>query len=448
MEKKLQRNESGQILILLSVGLVILLGFVALSLDGGATFLDRRSAQSAADAAALAGAYELANDPWNTTTLTTRITNAASARAHDNHYGTLDGKTVTVYYPPDAATINFVAGDTNVNNYVRVTITSTVSTSFLQFIYSSPIRNTVQAVAHTVPPVRGNPFAGSGIVALDPTGCGAFYTSGSAKAYLLEGGIFVNSDSPNCAADGGGSSNIFTPSMTIVGGISGTLAGNISSSNPIDQNDASAKMAYPPDIGIQPVPTCSTNSVKGASITVKGVTYNRYSPGKMNGFPNGNVYFDPGIFCITINGGGGTSNINNNQHFYNDPNDPTRVLLVVTGSDPCNVSINGGATLQLKGYNVDPWKGLLFYFDPRDFSKAAPTGEGPLALNGTQDSYINGTVYAPTCNIKMNGTGGNFYQGQVIGYDITLLGGAQIDMLFIDADNWKEQGPAKIDLNQ
>ena len=62
-------SESGQILILLAVGIVALLGFTALAIDGGAVFFDRRSAQNAADAAALAGAYELANDPWDTGTL-------------------------------------------------------------------------------------------------------------------------------------------------------------------------------------------------------------------------------------------------------------------------------------------------------------------------------------------------------------------------------------------
>jgi Flp pilus assembly protein TadG len=451
MRAQKSRSESGQILILLAVGFVVLMAFVALALDGGAIYFDRRSAQNAADAAALAGAYQLARDPWDTDTLAARITADSSARVHDNHYGTVDGKTFNVYYPPDSGTIHFVAGDTDVNHYVRVTITSTVNTSFVHLIFPGPIKNTVEAVAHVILPTRGNPFNGSGLVALAPHDCGRLTVGGNVTANLIGGGIFVNSDNASCAADGGsGASFIYSPGMTVVGGISSKLQGSnlIINPGPINSPDPAAAMAYPPDIGIPPVPTCSNAAKKLGTKTVAsipGVTFNEWSEGSMAGFPNGNIYFDPGIFCITINKGGGAGSINNGQYLYNDPNDPTRILLVITGTDPCNLSINGNATLQLKGYGVKPLDGLLFYFDPRTFSK---TAEGPLTFNGTSQSYIKGTVYAPTCSIKLNGTGGNFYQGQVIGYEVTMTGTAGINMLYVTGDNLEVQRPAKIDLNQ
>ena len=166
----------------------------------------------------------------------------------------------------------------------------------------------------------------------------------------------------------------------------------------------------------------------------------------MNGFPNGNLYFQSGIFCITINKTGNSGSINNNQHLTNAPGG---ALLVLTGTAPCNVTVNGGATLKLSGYTAEPYKGLLIYVDPRTWSPATTgDGEGPMIFNGTQDSFIKGTVYAPTCTVKMNGTGGNFYQGQMIGYDVTMLGGAAINMIFVEDDNFEAQNAAKVDLNQ
>jgi len=50
----LKLKERGQIVILLAVVLIILLGFTALAIDGSMIYSDRRYAQNAADAAALA----------------------------------------------------------------------------------------------------------------------------------------------------------------------------------------------------------------------------------------------------------------------------------------------------------------------------------------------------------------------------------------------------------
>ena len=111
--------------------------------------------------------------------------------------------------------------------------------------------------------------------------------------------------------------------------------------------------------------------------------------------------------------------------------------------------VNGGATLKLSYYTEEAYKGLLMYVNPNNWSPlTSGTGEGPLIFNGTSNSYIKGTIYAPTCSVKMNGTGGNFYQGQMIGYDITMLGGAAINMLYVEDDNYEAQEPAKVDLNQ
>jgi Flp pilus assembly protein TadG len=53
------KNERGQSLVLVALMLFVFIGMMALAIDGGFTYVSRRSAQNAADAGALAGAREL-----------------------------------------------------------------------------------------------------------------------------------------------------------------------------------------------------------------------------------------------------------------------------------------------------------------------------------------------------------------------------------------------------
>ncbi len=60
--KKCIKNEEGQVLILFALLLAVLTGFAALAIDVGSMTLTKTKLQTAADAAALAGANELPND--------------------------------------------------------------------------------------------------------------------------------------------------------------------------------------------------------------------------------------------------------------------------------------------------------------------------------------------------------------------------------------------------
>ena len=181
-------SEKGQALIILAGALIALMAFTALAIDGGMLLYDRRSAQNAADAAAMAGAYSVAlnyrnggDNPNNA--FITAVQSAATNQAGNNGYGTANGKTVTVSYPTTSSEgINYLATDTQSdggctydancdNHYVKVVITSPVSTTFLHFIYPGAAANTVTAVAHIFPPSKMPLFGGSALVALAPNGC-------------------------------------------------------------------------------------------------------------------------------------------------------------------------------------------------------------------------------------------------------------------------------------
>ena len=63
MHKFAKRKQRGQILIIIVIAMVGIVGIAGLVIDGGSTYLDRRSAQNAADSAALAGAIIRVNSP-------------------------------------------------------------------------------------------------------------------------------------------------------------------------------------------------------------------------------------------------------------------------------------------------------------------------------------------------------------------------------------------------
>jgi len=101
-----KKSEKGQALILIALAIVGLVGLTALAVDGGVAYSDRRQAQNAADAAALAAAREMARGGS-----TTSITDVALSLAAMNGYS--GGKAfVSVNSPPS----NFIDSNGDGNN--------------------------------------------------------------------------------------------------------------------------------------------------------------------------------------------------------------------------------------------------------------------------------------------------------------------------------------------
>ena len=87
---RLLREESGQVLVLTLVCMGILFGMLGLAVDVGTLFHARRNMQTAADAAAMAGATELYyNGPTN-------VTAVAQAAAKANGVDSADSRNVVI----------------------------------------------------------------------------------------------------------------------------------------------------------------------------------------------------------------------------------------------------------------------------------------------------------------------------------------------------------------
>jgi Flp pilus assembly protein TadG len=421
-----RRSEGGQALVLLVLALVGLLGFTALAIDGGMVYSDRRNAQNAADTAALAGALaKVEGQNWY---------QKALDRAASNHY--VKGGTATdvqVYDPP----INGpYAGK---DEYIQVIITSTVNTSFAQFVFGGPLRNTVESVAHAKPGTVGPPYDGHAIVGLAQTACSVVFVHGNQSTDITGSGILVNSSNDDCATDtneccaftvSGGAGHLSAPSIDVVGGAKLNTGdpSTVLGSTPLNTG-YQPQYPYPPNFNV-PTPDCTTNAK---------VTGNTMDAGNYSGtFPPARVTkLNPGVYCINgdfvTNGG--------------DTLEGSDIFLYIKGK----IKLDGNSTVDLSAKMDDPdgtypYKGLLMYVDPQNYANVPNC---TVILNGTSDTKLVGTVMAPSCDVSLLGTNGtDSYHSQVIGYTVEMGGTLDLYLTYNPLENYVANDPALISTTQ
>ena len=128
--QRLFRDESGQMVALWAVGVMFLFAILAISVETGFMYMERRNLQNAADAAALAGAQQLPNDTAGATT-------AAVSRAQANESGLTGPNLPQVSFSNSA-----VANDT-----IKVVVHKTAATIFGGWFSLTPADIQAQAVA-------------------------------------------------------------------------------------------------------------------------------------------------------------------------------------------------------------------------------------------------------------------------------------------------------------
>src|SRR5688572_27940655 len=316
MKKMLPSTQGGQALILIALAAIGLFGIAGLAIDGSAKFSDRRHAQNAADAAALAGALSkgAGNDvlTW---------TFKARESAANNGYDGFVSDTVSVYSCDDSgASCGAYAGS---SEYVQVIITSDVNTYFARILGIEETHNTVQAIALAQESrVLGD---GAMLISYDPdpncssggTGGYSVSVSGSSTVNLDGGGIFVNSDEvcgftiPNCA-----DLNIYGGSINSAG--DNIDLGSCTFDPPITPNINQDPVTIPDDVDMPDVPPeCSMSgyptpvklgAVMAGSppkLTEEWLIY----PGYYTTFPQAllvanksHIYMASGVYCIDPGG--------------------------------------------------------------------------------------------------------------------------------------------------
>ncbi|MBN2387693.1 MAG: hypothetical protein JXB85_11800 [Anaerolineales bacterium] len=401
-------RERGQSLILIVFAIVGLIGLTALAVDGGNAFSERRHAQNAADSTALSAALARVHEQdWMT---------AARNMAVSNGYGN-DGvhDTVVVNNPPVAAdcrpddTPSIYVGN---DEYIQVIIEANVETYFAPVVGVDSLHVCVEAIARARPPHTEPMFFGNAMVGLAPHECRAVEISGDSASVLIDGGLFVNSDStcPSGALNQGGSSTFDAPSVCVNG------AANVNDVDPLPVHCPTV-LPYPPEI-LMPQISCATDGTRSGGVITPGNI-----PASWLG---GDVTLEPGVYCIS-----GSVVINAHDSLVG-----TDVVLYFIDGAP---HINGGANLQLDAPDSGDYAGLLIYL-PLD-------NDSEIIMNGNADSYFVGSILAPASNVQINGTGNiDSYQSQVVGYTLEIIGTADTVIQYNDNQNYDATVPPSIEI--
>ena len=180
-------REEGQQIILVSLMLPILLVFVGLVIDVGNVYFHRRTAQNAADAAAVAGSVQL---PDQNSARTIALT-----YAHKNGYNNSTGNTVAV---------NFEGKDGR--RCIIVQINENVRPLLVSLVWNGTFDVPAKAVAC----MMTVPIAASVLVLAEGNINGALNLSGNSTLTVKNGGLHVNSSSGQAVTAGGSKSKITT----------------------------------------------------------------------------------------------------------------------------------------------------------------------------------------------------------------------------------------------
>jgi hypothetical protein len=432
--KRKNNLEQGQIAVLFMLAVVALLGFAALSIDGGRLYFQKRAAQSTADDAAMTGALAIANG-YNNAEVQTIIFNRTKANGFDN---VLDEVEVKVHWPPIAP--NPYAGDMN---YIQVFITSDSPVYFAQLVYKGELKVTAEAVAHVDPPAGIVP--GYAIYGVNSSACQTVRFHGNPIVEVSGGGsIGSNSDAAcSCGSQGGSLVNEGNITVDVLNGGEITAVGcwgSYGSSGSINPEPItpSPQMDLEPVKDIIPIPECSGQPDHGSmSFSSPGnMLPGYYENLKFNA--GADVTLAPGLYCIygsdpyavTINGGARI--VGHGVMFY---------MMTTSGG----WKTNGGAYVELTSPTnlIDPngnqWAGMLIYRHPDNTHE--------IILSGSGNSYYEGSIYALGSHCTLLGTaGGVGFQTNVFCDTVELGGDGDLDIIYNEDVNYKI--PASLDLSK
>jgi hypothetical protein len=404
----LRSSRRGSILVVGTLSMSVLLGFMGLALDASYLYYHKRSMQTAADAGAIAGALELLRGTVGTggsaSSGGSRVTAAAKNDTALNGFTDAQGGViVTVNNPP-------LSGPTAGNSaFVEVIISQAQGTWFMRALGTNSATVAARAVANS-----GGNSPGCVYTLNRNTGSNeGFFINGTASA-TSTCGVYSNG---SFRAVGGGCVN--APFVSYVDTYS-----NGTSCTP----NVSAGVPF-----VDPMQSRFTMPFDRTSYTCN---YTNFSVNSGT-----NVPIAPGTYCggITITGSttsvdftGGTYVLNGGGLKVNGSAAITGTGVTFfntysTGNNYKPISLNGSGTVNFSAPTSGSYTGLLFYGDP---TVAWASNNGSTVTGGT-NSVFDGILYFPTTDLSYGGnsssSGGTDGYTTLVGYNITVKGNSQIN---------------------
>ncbi len=420
-----KQKSSGQAIVLIVFAIIGLIGITALAIDAGNAFGDRRAAQSAADNSALAAALSIVKGDDNGTCCT-NVDSIGMVRASSNGFPS-NGGSVAVNHPPAASCNGSNGTYVGNNDYVQVIIHSNVNTFFGSIIGISQVHNCVEAIAKAKKGSYTQFASGNAIAAMACHGKKTINSTGNSNSVLINGGVFSNSDDAEAILINKISN------LVISHGFGVTAVGGVNYPNGYSPTPITGATQipcplpdywYPKDAGQTDGYVCNETGNNfpddfGLDAVEGGVPVYRMVEGK--------------TYCVT----GAFKQPNKVLNGQN-----VHIVMINNGIHwNGNAEFNLSAAADANNPGADPLNGIIIYL-PRPNSS-------PIILNGSANSTISGTIFAPNSDVSLNGDfNGTAWQSQVIGATVDLSGAIDFSVNYLGALNGGYITPPVLELTK
>jgi hypothetical protein len=391
-------------LALVAIVTVILLGFLAMTLDVGAGNRSRRLAQTAADAGALAGAVELY-----------RLQGSGGTNAHDSAVAAAirevvrNGFTAADIVSPCPCSPPITGPHAGDANYIEVVLSRGLATVFGSALGQSSFTFGARAVA------GATPFAQNCLVTLAPSGKGIEVENGGSLSTTYESGghtyscsIAVNSGSGSAVdVNQSGQLDAGNSSIGVVGGWNGNKTPSPAPSTGIpavvDPLASLISMPTLPACDTNDLPTINKDTVLLPGVYCGGIHVNSRK-----------TTLSPGIYYMA--GGGFTAETS--AEITGLGVTIVTTLHPVTGTS-AGINFRAGCKAKLTAGTVAPFNGIIFYADP-----AMPSStDNTFACASDESPEITGVMYFPNQTLTFDGSNsGTEVNGSVIAQSVVSSG--------------------------
>lgn len=415
------RDEKGQVLVMTTFCMACLLGALGIAVDVGVLFNARRQMQTAADAAALAGATEVFYNGTASANINSKVYAAAKANGVDQ---AVAANKVLVTVGPTLS-----PGSVSCPTCVKVQLSKPNPTFFMQamssFFFANSSFSNINVSAMGVAGAPG--YSHTCMYVMDPTGDDTLDIHGAGKINASGCDVYVNSSSQKAlCVTGSAGKSVLTPGGQIVVHGQQDSGGNCKGDPgpPTTLNSGVQSSPYAKTLPTDPTTNCNAGNTfdlkaSGGILTgtIAGPGYGNYvcytDSAKTKGsitpvtlsnatLKAGNYIFETGVTitgATTIGEGNGSS------------------------SNPAT-NTNGGATVIVTGGTYDSGTATTF----SDYAPADPNNiynglaiyqvaSDSNAMNlqfGSGSSIFDGAVYAPSAQVTLHDQGGAVNATQLI----------------------------------
>jgi Putative Flp pilus-assembly TadE/G-like len=421
------KEQSGQVLVLTALCMMVLLGMMGMALDVGMLFRAKRNVQIAADAAAVAAALDYKYNG----SLTSAVTQGRTASAENGITNGTGGAVVSINIPPK------YGPDAGTSGYIEAIVQDPTSTLFMRMFGVSSVDVAGRAVVGTGSGAgclwtlarSGLDVSLTGSGALATTNCDIYDDSSASDALKLVG-----------------SGSITAKSIGIVGNYSETGSGTISPKPTTGIAPAADPLAS------LPVPTITSGSCSSSCTqSFTGSSNNTLQPGTYTSISNtgsGKLTLAAGNYVITgslTNTGSGAlvlgaGNYSIGGNLTSTGSGATTLgsgfytiggNLKLTGSGPLTAdgvtfytqgttTVTGSSSLSLTAPTSGTYSGILFFQSRSDTSA--------LSITGSSGSTIQGILYAPAAALTLTGSGTMTVSLDIIVDSLTETGSGSVNV--------------------